>query len=294
MNLVDVIKQQLAGEVGKKLSGMAGISEGDLQKTIGVALPGLLSGLGSVASTKQGAEKVANAIGGLDSSMFGNLASMVGGGALQKGGSMLGNLLGGGVVDGLAAAIAKTTGISQALIKTALGYLVPLVLGSIGSSFKGGKIDANGISKLFSEQKQNIAASVPAGLNLDSISGFKALSNAGSAAVSAASCAAKGVDFLLPRKPMPPEDAQEIAFPWVSVMVTMVLLNDDLICTTPRSMSFFSRRLRDTFFSAGLAMLSLRAHKGVNSCPYLAAATFFLPVTWRLGPLRVRAFCLVF
>ncbi len=201
MNLVDVIKHQLAGEVGKKLSGMAGISEGDLQKTIGVALPGLLSGLGSVASTKEGAEKVANAIGGLDSSMFGNLASMVGGGALQKGGSMLGNLLGGGVVDGLAAAIGKTTGISQALIKTALGYLVPLVLGSIGSSFKGGKIDANGISKLFSEQKQNIAASVPAGLNLDSISGFKALSNAGSAAVSAASkapaAAASGLSGLL-------------------------------------------------------------------------------------------------
>ena len=201
MNLVDVIKQQLAGEVGKKLSSMAGISEGDLQKTIGVALPGLLSGLGSVASTKQGAEKVATAIGGLDSTMFGNLASMLGGGAMQKGGSMLGNLMGAGVVSGLATAISKATGISETLIKTALGFLTPLVLGSIGSSFKGGKIDANGISKLFSEQKQNIAASVPAGLNLDSISGFKALSDVGSAAVSAAikapAAAASGLSGLL-------------------------------------------------------------------------------------------------
>ena len=33
------------------------------------------------------------------------------------------------------------------------------------------------------------------------------------AATSAAVCAAKGVDFLLPRKPMPPAEAQEIALP---------------------------------------------------------------------------------
>ena len=33
------------------------------------------------------------------------------------------------------------------------------------------------------------------------------------AAVSAAVWAAKGVDFLLPRKPSPPEEAQEIALP---------------------------------------------------------------------------------
>ena len=39
----------------------------------------------------------------------------------------------------------------------------------------------------------------------------------------------EGVDFLLPRKPMPPADAQEIALPWVSVMVTMVLLKEELI-----------------------------------------------------------------
>jgi hypothetical protein len=126
---------------------------------------------------------------------------MLGGGALQKGGGMLGNLLGGNVVNGLAAAIGKATGISESLIKTALGYLVPLVLGSIGSSFKGGKIDADGISKLFSEQKQNIAASVPAGLNLNSIPGFKDLSSAGSAAVAAVSkapaAAASGLSGLL-------------------------------------------------------------------------------------------------
>lgn len=46
MNIVDLIKQQLAGEVTKKLGGMSGIGEADLQKVIGAGLPSLLSGLG--------------------------------------------------------------------------------------------------------------------------------------------------------------------------------------------------------------------------------------------------------
>src|SRR5574344_1186069 len=72
------------------------------------------------------------------------------------------------------------------------------------------------------------------------------------AAVSAAICAAKGVDFLFPRKPMPPEDAQDSVLPFTSVMVTIVLLKEERICATPRSTSFFSRRLRETFFSFAL------------------------------------------
>ena len=39
------------------------------------------------------------------------------------------------------------------------------------------------------------------------------LSVAAGAPVSAAVCAAKGVDFLLPRKPRPPEEAQDRALP---------------------------------------------------------------------------------
>ena len=50
-----------------------------------------------------------------------------------------------------------------------------------------------------------------------------------SAAVDARSdaiCAANGVLFRLPRKPEPPLVAQQSAFPCLSVMVMIVLLND--------------------------------------------------------------------
>ena len=71
---------------------------------------------------------------------------------------------------------------------------------------------------------------------------FSPCSIAALAAVSAAVCAAKGVDFLLPRKPIPPEDAQDMALPLVSVMVTIVLLNEERICTVPFSIFLRSRR----------------------------------------------------
>ena len=49
-------------------------------------------------------------------------------------------------------------------------------------------------------------------------------------ALSAAICAAKGVLFLEPLKPEPPEVAQQIVLPCLSVIVTIVLLKDECMC----------------------------------------------------------------
>lgn len=57
----------------------------------------------------------------------------------------------------------------------------------------------------------------------------------------AATCAANGVLFLEPRKPLPPAVAQASAFPCRSVTVIMVLLKDAWMCATP---SLMSRRTR--------------------------------------------------
>ena len=53
------------------------------------------------------------------------------------------------------------------------------------------------------------------------------------AAASAAIWAANGVDLRDPLKPTLPAVAQEMVFPSWSVMVTIVLLNDDLMWATP-------------------------------------------------------------
>ena len=75
--------------------------------------------------------------------------------------------------------------------------------------------------------RARIAASLPepGPLTITSTD-FKPCTNAALAAVSAAICAAYGVDFLEPLKPISPALAQERALPSESVNVTIVLLKD--------------------------------------------------------------------
>jgi Bacterial protein of unknown function (DUF937) len=175
MNLIDILKDQLGGEVTKSLGRMSGASESDIGKVLGAGLPSILSGLGALASTKQGAGRIADAIGGMDSSLFGNLSGLLGGASGQKGGAMLSGLMSGPVVEGLSTAISKFAGVSPGIVKTVLGYLAPLVLGAIGESFGGGAVDASSVSNLFSQQKSSIASALPKGFSLDGIQGFALL-----------------------------------------------------------------------------------------------------------------------
>src|ERR1043165_7270985 len=54
-------------------------------------------------------------------------------------------------------------------------------------------------------------------------------------AFSAATWAANGVLLREPRKPQPPEVAQDSVLPWRSVIVTIVLLKDACPCAIPSS-----------------------------------------------------------
>src|SRR6476661_279024 len=67
------------------------------------------------------------------------------------------------------------------------------------------------------------------------------------AASSAASCAANGVDLRDPLKPFTPADDQATTLPETSVIVTMVLLNDAVMCAMPLWMFFL------TFLTFGFA-----------------------------------------
>src|SRR6185503_20698768 len=59
------------------------------------------------------------------------------------------------------------------------------------------------------------------------------IDRASRAACSAATVAANGVDFFDPLNPALPDDPHATAFPPMSVMVIVVLLNVALICATP-------------------------------------------------------------
>jgi hypothetical protein len=176
MNIVDLISGQLSGDVLGKLGGLIGADESQTRSATGAAVPALLQIFGKMASSQGGADQLARAMGGLDLSMLGNLAGMLGGGqasGLEKiGGSLLGSLLGGGSSGGTASLLTSLLGtflkMNPGTMKSLLTYLAPVVLGMVAKQFTG-RPDAAGVSRLFSEQASNISRAVPSGLSLDSV-----------------------------------------------------------------------------------------------------------------------------
>src|SRR2546430_1311929 len=90
---------------------------------------------------------------------------------------------------------------------------------------------------------------------------FTPHSRAALPAASAATWAAKGVLLREPLKPAPPEVAQDKAFPWRSVMVMMVLLNDACTWAMP-SVTFFL-----TFLRTLVAALTMSSDSLIISSP---------------------------
>ena len=169
MNLVDLVTSQLTGDVLGKLAGLTGTNEAQTRSATNAAVPALLSAFGKLASTNSGASSLASSLGGLDLKTLGNLTGLLGGsqasGLGSIGGSLLSSLLGNNL-GGLVGTIASFAGMQPGIMKTLLTYLAPIVLGTVANSFKGAKPDAAGLTRLFSEQQDNIKAALPRGLSL--------------------------------------------------------------------------------------------------------------------------------
>src|SRR3984885_3533622 len=118
-------------------------------------------------------------------------------------------------------------------------------------------------------------------------------------AFSAATCAANGVLLREPRKPQPPEVAQDSVLPWRSVMVMIVLLKE--ACTCAIASSTFLRAFFAFFGAAAAAGAApaLPAPCGFGSfcsfCSFCSAISYAFPggafslTACLRGPLRVRA-----
>src|ERR1700693_305873 len=90
------------------------------------------------------------------------------------------------------------------------------------------------------------------------------------ATASAAICAANGVDFFEPLKPRFPAEAHAITLPWLSEIVTIVLLKEEWMWATPARTFLNSRFLRalGCFLAANRApefILPPRTEPGVSS-----------------------------
>ncbi len=179
MNLVEqMMKQLLAGDTLGQLADAAGAGQDDTKKAISAAVPALLSGLGSLASKPEGANKLWSTLKSVDDNAISDLGGMLSGGksdqVAKTGTSILESLFGKGMIAALISALASFLGGKTALVTKLLPMLAPFLIGMIGKQVKSGGLDLGGLTKLILGQKGNIAAAMPQGL-LSSLTGVQGL-----------------------------------------------------------------------------------------------------------------------
>lgn len=188
MNLVELIMNALPSNYASLLGSLIGESEAKTQSATQAAIPGLLAALSRLASGG-GADTLTSAIKNLDPSMLSNPGKMLSGGdmgaLLKTGSGLLSSLLGGGggaALSSIVGALSKFAGIGSGSTANLLGYLLPLVLGTIGGQKGPGGLTAQGLTSLLSDQKKNIADALPSGFSLPDVPIAKAATATAAAA----------------------------------------------------------------------------------------------------------------
>lgn len=178
MNLVDSVKQTLGGAVLGKLSDVLGAGKEETESAIGAAVPALLSGIGSLVSKPEGAEKVWGAVQGVDDSLLGNLGDLLGGEKTEAvesmGSGILESLFSKGTVAALVAALGSYLGGKSNLVSKLLPLLAPVIMGALSKKVKSDGLDLGGLVKVILGQKDNFAKAMPAGLG-SALSGVQGL-----------------------------------------------------------------------------------------------------------------------
>jgi Bacterial protein of unknown function (DUF937) len=186
-NLVSLVMQFLTPEIIGRVATALGLDRTLVQSATNAAVPGLLAGLGGVATQPGGAQKLAEAAK-QETGTLGKFADMLGGGSqstfTERGSQLLTSLLGAGDQSALVSAIGQFAGLGQGKSGSLLGMLAPLVMGTIAQQQSPRGLDASSIASLFASQKDNIAAALPADFG-KLLSGTDLLNSLGGAARSA-------------------------------------------------------------------------------------------------------------
>jgi hypothetical protein len=165
LNIVDLVKGYLSGGTTDSISSLLGESKEKTQSGINAAVPGLLSGFTTVASTPDGAQRLSSAVDNGDEGILSNLSSILGKGSSSEAGSgILQSVLGAGGLSQLTGLIGKSSGLSGNSTGRLLSFLAPVVIGVLKKLTTSSGLDSAGLSNLLSSQRSNIAAAMPEGM----------------------------------------------------------------------------------------------------------------------------------
>jgi hypothetical protein len=165
-NLVSAVSRYLTPELVSRMAATSGIDQGKAQSAVDAAIPALLSSLANLAADPGGARQLANAVADQPVGILGSLANSIGtfSPTAERGAGQLTALLGSTDLSALTSAVSRSVGIGEGSARTLFGLLTPAILGVLGRQQRAGGLEANGLARMLSGQKDQIASAMPAGL----------------------------------------------------------------------------------------------------------------------------------
>lgn len=162
LNLVEMIRGYIPAGFTDKVASLMGESRDKTQLGMNAAIPGVLSGLTSAASTPEGAQRLTDAVDSSDDSMLTNATGLLSGmSSGQSGSGILSSILGSGRFSELTSGLGRTSGLSGKGVTTLLGFLAPIIMGALKNIKRTRSLDSGGLSGLLASQRNNFAAAMP-------------------------------------------------------------------------------------------------------------------------------------
>jgi len=207
INLLDMVKSAVAGQVADQLSSAVGIDKSKASAAIDAVAPVLLGGLLEKASTPSGASDLSKMFKDQDTSILDNLGGLIGGGSsggvdLMSLGAKLLPLLLGSSQGSVISALVKLLGFNEKSITSLVTMLAPIVMSVVGKQAKSmGALDPSALTSLLGSQSTLLSSALPKELSgvmgLADVLGGKA-NAAVQAATQATQEAANPLKWLLP------------------------------------------------------------------------------------------------
>ena len=199
VDLQGLVSQYLSPQIVGQIAAAAGIDQGVAQKLVSGAIPTVLASLASTAASGQaGAQRVADAVSNADPDLLTNLSAALKSGQSQMlgaGANMLGGLLGGSGLSGVAGALSQYSGVTPPAAQIAIGAVTHAVVGTIGQQDPSVWSDGGAIGGLLKDQAASISKALPAGL-ASALSSTGLLAGLGGMASAAASRVTAGASNI--------------------------------------------------------------------------------------------------
>jgi OOP family OmpA-OmpF porin len=170
INLMDLLKSQLGGQVVEQASKFLGEESSATQSAMSGILPTLMGGLIGKTSTTEGANSIFNLIksGNHDGGILNNLTGLFSNGAQNQGimnvGTSLLSSIFGNKVGNIVDMITSFSGMKKSSSSSLLSMAAPLVMGLLGKQVKDNGLNASGLASLLGGQKNYVKDAMPAGL----------------------------------------------------------------------------------------------------------------------------------